>query len=287
MSLPLICEFLLNLFKKGSSTSSLNIARSAITFFSLNLLNISENLILKRLFKYFFQNRPLRPRHLVFWPVSQLLNFLSEWHPIHNLSMKQLTLKTVSLIALTSADRGQTIHLMNIDNTVVSDNGISFVIFDKLKNTRRTLKPKVVECVSSDISSLCVSDYVTAYLDKTSMWRDQQAELGKPKPSQLFLSWITKRPVTKQSIRRWLTQTLNLAGIDTSQFSSHSYRGAGLSYAYSKGVPIEKIISHGDWQSVNTFHKYYSAPNQDTPVGQIILNSFRSGECLYENHVYL
>jgi hypothetical protein len=274
----LICDFLLGLFKSGTSTSSLNVARSAISFFSLNLLDITNNPILGRLFKYFYNTRPLRPRYLTYWPVAKLLNFLSEWHPIHNLTLRQLTLKTAALLALTTSDRGQTIHLLNIENTAISDNGISFVIFDKLKTTRRVLKPKVVECTNSEIPSLNVAEYLTAYLNKTFTLRAAQVRQGNPKPTQLFLSWATKKPVTRQTIARWLTTTLRLAGIDTTQFTAHSYRGAGLSAAHSRGASIDKIVASGNWKDAETFHSFYSAPDQDSSVGQIILRHFESGE---------
>ena len=58
--------------------------------------------------------------------------------------------------------------------------------------------------------------------------------------AKLFLSWATKKEVTKQTISRWLTIVLALSGIDTNKFKAHSYRGAGLSAAYAKGVSIEK-----------------------------------------------
>lgn len=142
------------------------------------------------------------------------------------------------------------------------------------------MKPKTVECVTSDIDSLNVADYVTAYLNKTFTIRAKHVADGKNKPTQLFLSWATKLPVTKQTIARWLVIVLKLAGIDTAQFSAHSYRGAGLSAAYSNGASIEKIVAHGDWKSVDTFRSYYSAPDQDSTVGQIILNQFKSGELI-------
>ena len=110
------------------------------------------------------------------------------------------------------------------------------------------------------------------------VWEIFLIQQGTPKPSQLFLSWATKKPVTKATISRWLTTTLKLAGIDTTQFTAHSYRGAGLSAAHSKGASIEKIVEHGNWSNVDTFHSYYNAPDRDSPIGQIILNHFKPGE---------
>jgi hypothetical protein len=209
--------------------------------------------------------------------VAQLLNYLAEWHPISDLSLKSLTLKTVALIALTSSDRGQTLHLLNIEKTTICDDGLSFIIFDSLKHTRKVAKPKVVTCVSSEIESLSVCDYVLAYMNRTLPLRASIVKAGSPKPTQLLLSWATKRPVTKQTIARWLTTVLKMAGIDTDQFSAHSYRGAGLSAAQARGASLQQILSHGDWKNIDTFRRHYSAPATDTAVGKIILNEFRQG----------
>ena len=215
---------------------------------------------------------PLKPKYFTYWPVKDLLNFLSELHPPSQLSLKLLTLKTLSLIALTSSDRGQIIHLMDIENTALADDNIQFVIFDSLKHTRRILKPKVVTCVSSDIDSLNVSNYVMAYMNRTLSLRAKAISEGKEKPTKLFLSWATKRPVTKQTFARWLKYTLKLAGIDDSQFSSHSFRGAGLSSAFRQGANILQIVNAGSWTNAETFRRHYFAPENDSEVGKIIVN---------------
>jgi hypothetical protein len=64
---------------------------------------------------------------------------------------------------------------MNIEHTTVSEEGISFVIDQRLKNTRRILKPKVVKCVTSVHDSLNVCDYVVAYLNRTLALRDRKS----------------------------------------------------------------------------------------------------------------
>ena len=262
------------LFDKGASSSSLNSARSALSFFFSYDLNVGCDKTVTRLFKYFYKEKPLRSKYFTYWPVKDLLNFLSELHPPSELSLKNLTLKTLALIALTSSDRGQTIHLMDIENTTLSEDSIQFVIFNSLKHTKRVLKPKVVSCITSEIDSLNVSDYVMAYMNRTLSIRAKAVKEGKEKPTKLFLSWATKRQVSKQTLARWLKYTLKLAGIDDSQFSSHSYRGAGLSCALNHGANIMQIVKAGSWSNTDTFKRHYFAPENDSEVGKIILNHF-------------
>lgn len=233
---------------------------------------MAENNHVLRLFKYFYRVRPTQRRYLTFWPVEQLLSFLKTWHPINELSLKQLTLKTIALIALTSSDRGQTLHYMNIEHTHIKKDAVSFIIFDRLKTTKRVAKPKEVNCVQSNTPSLNVCDYVLAYMNRTFSIRADTVRKGHAKPTQLFLSWATHRPVSKPTISRWLSTVLALSGIDTNQFKAHSFRGAGLSNALEKGASVQQIIQAGDWTNVQTFNSYYNAPSTKSSIGKLILD---------------
>lgn len=270
----MICKFLLKLFNKGLSSSSLNIARSSLSLILSYTLDIKNDPTILRLFKYFYKERPKVAKYFTFWPVKDLLNFLSELHPAADLTLKQLTLKTLALIALTSSDRGQTIHSMDIENTTLEEDGVSFVIFNKLKHTKKVLKPKVVKCVTSEIPSLDVCSYVLTYMNRTLAIRSKLVADGNPKPTKLFLSWATKKPVTKQTLSRWLKISLQDAGIDTQQFSGHSFRGAGLSNAANSGASIPQIVSAGCWTNAETFRRFYFAPENTSNIGKIILDNF-------------
>ena len=167
--------------------------------------------------------------------------------------MKTLTLKVIALIALTSSDRGQTLHLCSTKDIVFSDNKIEIVIKDKVKTSRKFLKSTIVTCVSSDIVELDVVKTLTHYLERTSQHRN-----GSEK---LFISWKTFKPVCKQTLARWLTLVLKIAKIDTSIFKAHSFRGASLSHAYSKGASINQIVAAGNWTNASTFFRFYNAPS--------------------------
>jgi len=212
---------------------------------------------------------------VVSWSVSDLLEFIATWHPASSLSLRQLTLKTLALIAVSSSDRGQTIHAMDIENTHVTREGIEFVIFDALKTSHLKRKPKIVKCISSKNGSLDVCKYVLDYMNRTLPLRAACVKRGLPKPTKLFLSWKTKMPVAQNTISRWLKLILKIAGINTEMFSGHSFRGSSLSAAYSSGVSTSQILKAGDWCNVNTFLNYYNNPEEDSPVGRIILNKLK------------
>ena len=265
---------MLSLYNEGATSSSLNSARSALSFFLSYEFNLKDDITITRLFKFFYKKRPLRAKYFTFWPVKSLLDYLAKLHPPSNLNLKDLTLKTLALVALTSSDRGQTIQKMDISNATISEDNISFVIFDTLKHTRRVLKPKVVKCISSETPSLNVKDYVISYIKRTEGIRANYEENGQTRPTQLFISWQTKKAVTTQTLSRWLKSTLGQAGIDVQQFSAHSIRGAGLSSAYNHGANIKQIVESGSWTNTGTFLKHYLAPESNSPVGKIILKQY-------------
>lgn len=263
LSTNLVCDFLLSRFNEGASTSSVNSIRSSINFFTLSFLDLENSIFIKKLFKFFFRSNPLKPRYSSFWPVNKLLDFLKTWSPIDDLSLKCLTLKTIALMALTSSDRGQTLHLASLDNMEILPDKIQFVIRDRVKGTRKVLKPTIISCISYEITELDVALHVKKYLERTRDIRHNE--------NQLFISWSSKKAVTRQTLARWLKSVLHLAGIDTTRFSAHSYRGAGLSKAYQKGATIEQVVAAGNWSSPHIFKTYYNAPSYETPIGALIL----------------
>ena len=84
-----------------------------------------------------------------------------------------------------------------------------------------------------------VCAYVKSYVLETSKFRNENH-------GDLFLSWVTKKPVTKVSPARWLKTVLAVFAINNNDFSAHSYRGASLSSAYNKGVSLNNILKAGD-----------------------------------------
>ena len=209
----------------------LNSIRSAISFFTQHsMLQLGSNITVTRLFKYFYRERPMMPRYLVTWDVGKLLNFLAQWHPADSLTLKQLTLKVVALISLTSSDRAQTLHLLNVDFIHRTTKGdLEFEVPALLKTRKgapkRGLPPKKVLCVAWDAAELNVAEYVDMYLRKTFKFRMREVNKKLPKPTQFFLSHQTGKPVQRASISRWLREVMELGGIDISTFKPGSTRG--------------------------------------------------------------
>ena len=204
------------------------------------------------------------------------------------LSLRQLTFKTVALVALTASDRTQTLQALRVDRVSSSPQGLEFVVFDVLKTSKKGRPARVVKCVSWDAPELDVASYVHKYIEKTLIFRLRAVRKGLGKPNQLFLSYATGLPVAKSTISRWLKDVLTLSGIDTSIFSGGSTRGASASAAARRGASVKQILNAGDWTNLGTYQRFYNRTVDDTPVGRLILEEANvSGRYSNLIHTYL
>ena len=170
--------------------------------------------------------------------------------------MKQLTLKTCMLIALSSSDGAQTIQQIRCDQCVRTAKGIEFPIFSKLKTSRHLRRPRVVVCPKWPDPALDVERCVTDYMARSVTLRYRVvSKLKLPKPTQLFISFKSGLPVSRPTISRWLTEVMSMAGIDTSYFKGHSTRVASTSKAKSRGANPTQIMNQGDWTNISTFDR--------------------------------
>ena len=261
------------MFDTGLSASTLIFIRSSISFF----LSETHSVVLfdkqvSRLLKSFKKLRPTVLRYSVTWDVNKVLTLLKSWYPNKDLSMKKLTLKTCMLIALSSSDRAQTLQSMRVDRCVATARGVEFPIFSKLKTSRHLRRPRVVICPNWSDPALDVEKCVTTYMNRTLKFRIREVIEGNPKPNQLFLSHETGFPVARNTISRWLTEVMSLAGIDTTYFKGHSTRGAGVSKAKSRGANPNQIMLQGDWTNVRTFEKHYNRPILGPALSDLILD---------------
>ena len=116
-----------------------------------------------------FQQKPSLPRYTVTWDPVLLLNFLKTQSPVGKLSLKMLTLKTVTLTIL-SAQRIQTVYLLDIRNMLVSDAVVKVCLGDKLKQTRPGYHLHELEFPAyTPNNELCPVSVVKEYLARTNL----------------------------------------------------------------------------------------------------------------------
>ena len=204
-----------------------------------------------RFLKGVYNLRPPVARYNEIWDVGIVLNYLKTLH-ISELSLKLLTLKLTMLIALTTASRSQSLHLLTIDNMVKLSSKYILQYSGLLKHCRRGYKTPVAElCAYALDEKLCVYLTLTEYLSRTKELRGEN--------KHLLISYIKPfNSVTSSTIGRWIRTVMASAGINCDKYKAHSVRSAASSKANRCNVPIDSILQVAGWSNAKTFAQFYS-----------------------------
>lgn len=111
LSIPKILKFLSEIFGQGASYSTLNTFCSALSLLEPSLG--TDNLI-RRFFEGIFRLKPCGLKYNDTWDPTIILNYICKWFPNEELQLEKLTKKLVILLALTSAQRIQTLSVIRL-----------------------------------------------------------------------------------------------------------------------------------------------------------------------------
>lgn len=248
--------FLTSMFESGLSYSSINSAKSALSSMLGKCEDccIGQHPLIIKFMKGVSKLRPPSARYEVTWDANKVLLLFKNWGTDSDLSLHFLSLKLLGLLALITAQRVQTLAAIQITD-IVWEEPVQVVVRANLKCSSLR-KPNVVLVLPSyaEDKTLCVVASLKAYLARTRLIRGDE--------QQLLISY--QRPhkrVTSQSISRWLTQVLEMAGIDTKVYHGHSFRHASSSKAVRSGLSIDTILQRVGWSPQSrTFARFYNKP---------------------------
>ena len=113
LSVKEVVNFLADLHKEGYQYRSLNSHRSAISSVHERVdgHTVGQHSLVTRLMRGVFNDRPPVCRYYSTWNVQAVLTHITSWGDTESLSLKPLSWKTATLLALTRALRGQLIYL--------------------------------------------------------------------------------------------------------------------------------------------------------------------------------
>jgi hypothetical protein len=251
-----VLEFLNSLFESGLSYSAINSARSALSAYGINFnhVPVGSNAIIIRFMKGVYNLRPSEPKYCKTWDVSNVLGYLRKLSPIKFISLKDLTLKLVMLIAIITASRVQSLYLLTLNG--LEKNFHSYTIFfdGLLKQNRPSWSQNCIELFAYPPDRrLCVTFVLKEYLKQTAALRKDC--------KKLFISYVKPHgQVSRDTISRWLKIVMTRGGIDVKKFSSHSVRSAAVSKASAKFVSVDKVLKVAGWSNAKTFAKFYKKP---------------------------
>lgn len=167
-------------YQRGLAYSSLNTARCALSTIILlpNGNTSGTHPLVTSLMKGVFESRPTLPRYNSIWHVSTVLDFIKTLGPNEDFSLKNVTLKCVTLVALLSGQRCQTIRALRISGMKVTNGQIRFDISTLLKTSKsgKHLEPLIFKPYTYD-SQLCVAKCFQQYIKQTSAVRKGDDQL--------------------------------------------------------------------------------------------------------------
>ncbi|XP_070529823.1 uncharacterized protein [Cardiocondyla obscurior] len=246
-------EFLSDRLLEVSSYSTLNSYRSAISLISNN--DIGSNPLVRRFFRGVASLKPQRPRYDFIWNPSPVIEHLATIYPYEDVPLEIISRKLITLLALTTAQRMQTLAAIRISNIRFSDR-LTIKIPDKLKTSGvGRSQPFLSFKPFKERPELCVFSLTRHYIELSREVR----EIGC---DPLFISCRRPyKPVSSQTLGHWVKSELGAAGVDVSIFSAHSTRHAATSLAASKGINLEEIRRTAGWtKSSDVFARLYKRP---------------------------
>ncbi|XP_063915050.1 uncharacterized protein LOC135131313 [Zophobas morio] len=213
----LVLKYLTFRFNHEASYGTLNSERSAINLIST--IDLGSDPAISRFFKGVFKNRPPKPKYDTTWNTEAVLNWAEALGPLKVLDLKSLTFKLVSLLALATAHRVQTMSLIKISDMTISKSNVIIKISEQIKTSRvGVAQPSFSLPFFKERKGACVARVLLKYIKTTKVLRGKE--------DYLFITF--KRPyhrATAQSISLWIRCCLVEAGIDP-KYTAHSTRHA-------------------------------------------------------------
>ena len=179
------------------------------------------------------------PRYTSTWDVNVVTKHIASLGNNEDLSLKYLSRKLVMLMALIQASRTSELLALDLRFRRYKDNGISFKLASLTKKRTPGLPPKELFFGAFQPDQrLCVVRCLRQYEKVTKEFRTDQSQ-----SSPLFVSYTRPhKPVTSQRLAHWIKYLLAEARVDQF-FKAHSVRGASISAAMAKGVPLPDILN--------------------------------------------
>ncbi|XP_076048954.1 uncharacterized protein LOC143029809 [Oratosquilla oratoria] len=269
-TIPQIASFHFLRKSKKISLSAVQGYRAALNqVFSLKDMDLALSPEISMLFRHFRKSCP--PREITSpWDVALVLNSLRgpPYEPLRDAHLKDLTLKTVFLLALASSKRVGELHA--ISYRVAHSKGwqeVSFTFLPQFIAKNQDLAkadprfwsfsiPSLYDFVGGEHAEmvLCPVRAIRTYLRRTKPLR--------PDLPRLFVSSRGKpKPVTKTSISYWIKEVIRraytMSPTDCPRAKAHDLRAIGTSLAFRKNLSVNQVLQAGIWKSQTTFTSFY------------------------------
>ena len=268
-SLPAIADFIIALYDKGKSLSTLRGYRSAIAAIHIGFedgSSVSSAPRLSALLRSLSLKRPNFRPLVPSWSLPKVLEALAKppFEPLHSASLLDTTIKTCFLLAVASGQRVSSLHALSIARGHIrwENGGVRLIPNAKFiaKNQSETSGPVEIFLRPLTKFSSIREDKVWCPVRALKWYLDKVKNLRKS--DQLFV--ITKAPfspASKSTLSRWIVAAIKAAGsnarVSDTNLRAHDTRSISSSWALFQGVSVEEICRAAYWRSQNSFTTYY------------------------------
>lgn len=252
-----VINFLASLYADGLAYESIKCARSALA--SVIMVDFSESKLIKKLMKGIFLSRPSLKVNAT-WDANAVIDFYAKQGLAKLLNLRQLTIKMLILLSLVTAQRRQSLSLIDIRNVEFYDDYMLLRHTDLLKTSRPGFHQAEIKIRKyRHDKTVCPVTHVKEYMKRTKKLRFNDTNTVH----NLLLT--TQKPYKAASVSTiggWIKSGLIAAGIDMEKFTPHSTRAASTS-AMKRNISVDNILKMAGWTSKRTFTKYYDKTVQE------------------------
>ena len=215
---------------------------------------VTNHPFVARLIKGMNNVDPPNKKYNQIWSPQIVLNYIKNMPSNENLSLLALSRKTVTLAALVSGSRCQSLHKLLTVNMTETEDCFCCRLPLTLKTSKSSQREQVLHLPKYHDPQLCVFSALKEYQSRTE-------QLRPPSTDRFFI--ISMHPfnaATGGTLARWIKELMEMAGIDVSIYTTHSTRKAATSQASELSVPLGTILRAAGWASHHTFAQYYKLP---------------------------
>jgi integrase len=278
-TIPVIADFICHLHTtKNLAYSTLEGYRTAIghVIKAVQGIDVGQDPQLASLFANLARTLPVRRSTVPSWNLALVLQALTErpFEPMATAPLRELTLKTVFLVAFASGKRRGELHALTRASFSHNENWteisvkphMDFVAKTELAGKRtNVLKAVNITAISTILDStmkedlsLCPVRALRIYLKRTDPLRTRQIKL--------FISFKPgfNKDIAVNTISGWLKQTIIQAYDASSEntrqlygIKAHQVRSMAASWAFLRNASLESILEAGNWRAHNTFTHFY------------------------------
>ena len=176
-------------------------------------------------------------------------------------TLSQLSQKLCMLFLILTAQRCQTLHVTKISDIIFGQKSCTIRQNQLLKQSKpgHHLEDICVDSYDKN-QNICLVHTLKEYIQRTETLRNGENCL-------LISTQKPHKPVSKQTVSRWVKGLMSKAGI-SSHYGTHSTRAASTSAAKFRGLPLSAIIKTAGWKNARTFGKFYDKNVEEKPSFQ-------------------